>query len=164
MLRCVVAVGEGRKVNSGTPTNGGSSLQKCSQPFAASPGCCSLPTCCSENLALKKMTQIWVISDCDYLRANYCLLHHHVAFSCLPLSLLLLTISLSLALPPETTAGTAEESMLTSAPLSWGRVVYQLRVQVPGQKGLKFRGPLSLPDIICRDNWKSCGQILHPSC
>ena len=131
---------------------GGSSLQKCSQPFAASPGCCSLPTCCPENVALKKMTQIRVISDCDYLRANYCLLHRRVAFSCLPLPLLLLTISLSLALPPEMTAGAAEESMLTSAPLSWGRVVYQLHVQVPGQKGLKFRGPLSLPDIICRDN------------
>lgn len=78
---------------------------------------------------LKKMTQIQVISDCDYLRTNYCLLHHCLACSCLPPALLLLTISLSLALPPATTtARTAEESVLTSVRYA---VVYQLCVQVP---------------------------------
>lgn len=77
---------------------------------------------------LKKMTQLRVISDCDYLRANYCLLHHHLACSCLPPALLLLTISLSLALPPATrTARTAEEGMLTSVRSAVG---YQLCVQV----------------------------------
>lgn len=75
------------------------------------------------------MTQIRVISNCDYLRANYCLLHHRLACSCLPLALLLLTISLSLALPPATTtARTAEESVPTSVRSA---VVYQLCVQVP---------------------------------
>ena len=65
---------------------------------------------------LKKMTQLRVISDCDYLRANYWLLHHHLACSCLPPALLLLTTSLSLALPPVArTARRAEESVLTSA-------------------------------------------------
>lgn len=38
-----------------------------------------------------------------------------VAFSCLPVSLLLLSISLSLALPPETRDRTAEEARLQSA-------------------------------------------------
>lgn len=77
---------------------------------------------------LKKMAQLPVISDCDYLRANYCLLHHRLACSCLSLALLLLTISLSLALPPATrTARTAEESVLTSVRYAVG---YQLCVQV----------------------------------
>ena len=101
-------------MNSGTPSDRGSSLQRPPQLFAANLGCClSLPPV-QKNL--KKMTQLRVISDCDYLRANYWLLHHHLACSCLPPALLLLTTSLSLALPPAArTARRAEESVLTSA-------------------------------------------------
>jgi hypothetical protein len=55
-------------------------------------------------------------SNCDYPRANYWLLHHSsVAFSCLPLSLLLVSISLSLTLPPETRDRATEEAGLQSS-------------------------------------------------
>ena len=154
----------GRKRNSGTPSDRGSSLQRPSQLFAANLGCCPLPPSWVQK-NLKKMTQIWVISNCDYLRANYCLLHHRLACSCLPLALLLLTISLSLALPPATTtARTAEESVPTSVRSA---VVYQLCVQVPDGRDESSRPwslSLSSPVEITENRVGKCFMLRVSSC
>lgn len=73
---------------------------------------------CSDNYPLRdpRPEITLILSNCYYPQANYWLLRHPlVAFSCLALSLLLLFISLSLTLPPETKDRAAEEAGLQSA-------------------------------------------------
>lgn len=68
MLRCVGGAVRGRKRNSGTPITGDHHCQRPSQLFAANLGYLSLSLPPIQK-NLKKMAQIQVISDCDYLRS-----------------------------------------------------------------------------------------------
>lgn len=146
MLRPTVSVGEGKRMTS------------CLQVFPSSllrvlVAILSLFPALQKRHLSKSL--IPVTSNCDYLRANYCLLHHPWRFPALLLSLPLRSISLSLALPPELGEGTAEGARLKSARRgragnlavlctgSWTERMAVLRVPLISQM---------LHGTICRDN------------